>query len=352
MNQPQRHRGTEKTIGVVRRLRRLHRLVSPTFLFSSASSAQSADTSASTLCLCGSVVQPSFPRPRVSGTAMTETVLTLPLILLMLALIFFFGVSLTRLQRTSVTDRYEAWRQAEYATGPGAEFDKNPSDFGVTSLLNEAFFAGNADSLDISDRSGRVRVDEPTDLVAEQTLINALALNDPKYESRVAEDLVREQARRSPAWWRIDIATEHTWDVPLYQRFKGPIHHQHTRIDGDWSFASWIEQEYRGDRKKLGDILNDEVYFTGDIESDNDKQPDLDSLVAHSVPGVYHSFHEPFDAWLLPMDEDNDNPLARAIRLIYLSYGGYEGPALLPERDKYYRWYRPQPEPDEGDPLQ
>jgi len=284
---------------------------------------------------------------------MTETVLTLPLILLVLALIFFFGLSLTRLQRSSVTDRYEAWRQAVYATGPGAEFEKTSEGFGNTSLLKEAFFAGNADSLVVADRSGRVRVDEPVDLVADQTLANAPDSTDPRYDPQVAEDLVRAQALRSPAWWRIDLATEHTWAVPLYQRFAGPIRHQHARIDGDWSFASWIEQQHRGDRKLLGDILVDQVHFTGDDQRfDGDNQPDLDSLLAHSVPGVYHTFYEPFDAMLMPMDEDNGNPLARAIRQIYLSYGGYEGPVLLPEMQKYYRWYRPRPEPEPGESLE
>jgi hypothetical protein len=284
------------------------------------------------------------------GSAMTETVLILPLILVVLALIYFFGLSMTRLQRSSVTDRYEAWRQAIYATGPGAEFEKNPKGFGRTGLLNETFFAGNADSLEVdADRSGRVRVDEPTDIIAQEVLAIAPRSLDPLYDPQVAEGLVREHALRSPAWWRIDLATEHRWDAPFYQRFAGPVHHQSTRIDGDWSFASWIEQEYRGDRKLLGESLVDDIYFIGDdTRDDGDIYPDLDDLVPHSVPGVYHTFFVRFDEWLLPIDEKSKNPLARSIRQIYLSYGGYEGPVLLPKKAKYYRWYYPRLKPDAG----
>ena len=57
-------------------------------------------------------------RQRNFGSAMTETVLSLPLILLILALLVFFGLNMQRLQRVAVVDRYEAWRQIVDAPGP------------------------------------------------------------------------------------------------------------------------------------------------------------------------------------------------------------------------------------------
>ena len=54
---------------------------------------------------------------RCRGSAMTETVLVLPLIFIVLALLFFFGLAMTRLQRSSVTDRYEAWPSGAIRAG-------------------------------------------------------------------------------------------------------------------------------------------------------------------------------------------------------------------------------------------
>lgn len=284
---------------------------------------------------------------------MTETVLVLPLIFVVLALLFFFGQAMTRWQRSSVTDRYEAWRQAQYAPGPGAEFAKNPSEFGDADLLNQAFFADNADTLDVAGRSGRVTVTDITDTIAEETTATAPPLNDPLYQPTTAGDMVRSQMQRLPAWWRIDLATEHLSDVPLYQRFAGAVHHQSTVIDGDWAYGSWIEQLYRGERDKLGDILVNDVHFIGDDDRyDGDPYPDLDDLRPYAVQGVYHTYYtNSLDDYLRPMDEDQENPLAHAVRLLYLSYPGYRGPQVLPELSIVVLWYVPQDNLDEGDPI-
>ncbi len=289
---------------------------------------------------------------RCLGTAMMETVLVLPLVLVVLALLFFFGQAMTRLQRSSVTDRYEAWRQTQYAPGPGAEYSRGPVEFGGAGLLDQAFFAGNASDLDIAERSGRVHVSETTDLVTEAVLDIATRSDTPEYEPQSAADMVEARHLRSPAWWRIDLATEHTSSVPLYQRFAGAVHHQHTVIDGDWSYGSWIEQLHRGDRKELGDILVNDVYFIGDDERfDGDNYPDLDDLRPHGVMGVYETFYNEFDPELEVLDEENGNPIAHSIRIIYLSFGGYRGPQIVPELRPIGLWYQPRDEPDPGEAI-
>ncbi len=293
----------------------------------------------SSLRLCASVVPPPSSH-RDRGSAMTEMVLVLPLILVVLSLLLFFGLAMTRLQRSSVTDRYEAWRQTLYAPGPGAEFEKLRPEFGDAGLLNEAFFADNADGLTIEDRSGRVTVDAPTDTVA----VAAELINEG------SDALIYEQALRSPAWWRIDLATEHTSSVPLYQRFAGPVRHQHTRIDGDWAFASWIEQLHRGDRIVMGRILTDEAHFIGD-DNDSDGRRDLDDLRPQALDGIYEVYYresdEPFE-----LLQAQGNPLADAVRGIYLNLPGYVGPQLLPELAIPIVRYVPNPNPDAGQPLQ
>lgn len=282
---------------------------------------------------------------RQHGTAMMETVLVLPLVFVILALLFFFGQSMTRLQRSSVTDRYEAWRQTQYGPGPGAEFGKLPSEFGDADLLNQAFFAGNASELDVEDRAGRINVSEPTDIVASAAMSIASPSDIPAYSPDVAGEMIEQRILHSPAWWRVGLATEHTSDVPFYQRFAGPIRHQHTVIDGDWSYGSWIEQLNQGDRTILGDTLEDDVYFIGDR---GDATPDLDELRPYGVVGVYETFYVDFDSILEQMDEQDDNPIAHQIRLIYLNTGGYRGPQVLPEQGIIGLWYRPRDNTDPG----
>ncbi len=285
---------------------------------------------------------------------MTETVLVLPLIFFILALLFFFGQAMTRWQRSSVTDRYEAWRQAQYAPGPGAEFAKRGFDFGSADQLNQAFFGGNADRLDVADRSGRVNIDRPVDIIAEEARRTAMPSTSPDYDPASAEELVRELHDRAPAWWRIDLSTEHTYDVPLYQRFAGPLRHQSTRIDGDWSFATWLEQEAYRDRaahnesseRYIDRVLRDDVLYIGD-ENDSDGLRDLHELRPQSLFGIYYVYYDDADKPLEAL-ADRGNPLAQGIRGIYLSLPTYVGPVILPEVP--YRFIRLQTSssPDPG----
>lgn len=260
---------------------------------------------------------------------MTETVLVLPLILVVLALLFFFGQAMTRWQRSSVTDRYEAWRQAQYATGPGVDFAKYGQSFGSTDLLNEAFFAGNADRLDVAGRAGRINIQEPIDLIAEETYTIASGTVAQGYDPTKAENLVRELHQRSPAWWRIDLATEHESSVPLYERFAGEVRHQSTVIDGDWAFAFWVEQEHRGIRDDVDRVLVNDVYL--DIAPDGrDGNVDLYDYRPYALVGIYYAYYEDIEQPLEALDEQ-DNPLASAVRGIYLNLPNYIGPQILPE---------------------
>jgi hypothetical protein len=270
---------------------------------------------------------------------MSETVLVLPLVFVVLALLFFFGQAMTRLQRSSVTDRYEAWRQTLYAPGPGAQFAKRGRSFGDAGLLNQAFFAGNASRLDIADRSGRIDVQEPIDLVANQTLDTAVESTSPRYDPATAQQAVRDFARRAPAWWRIDLSTEHTYTVPLYQRFAGPVRHQSTRIDGDWSFASWIEQKHRGVPSDVADTLTNDVLFVGDT-NDADGLRDLNELRPQALFGLYDVYYRDADQPLETLAQQG-NPLASAVRGIYLNLPTYVGPTIQPELS--YRLVRYQP---------
>ena len=258
---------------------------------------------------------------------MTETVLVLPLVFVVLALLFFFGQAMTRWQRSSVTDRYEAWREAQYAPGPGVRFEKHNPVFGPADQLNEAFFAGRADRIDVADRSGRVNVQEPIDMIAEEALSVASSTRALGYDPDTAEDYVRDLYCRAPAWWRTDLSTEHTSSVPLYQRFAGAVKHQSTVIDGDWTFAFWVEQENRGQRKQVSNVLTNDVHLN--VAPDKDGYRDLYDYRPYSMSGLYYTYYEDIDKPLLSL-EDQGNTLASAIRGIYMNMPDYIGPQVLP----------------------
>ena len=75
------------------------------------------------------------------GAVMTEFVLVLPLLVLIIALVMFFGQALARSQRNIVMARYDTWRAADGAPGPSAGLPDH-------ALLNETFFNSAADSID------------------------------------------------------------------------------------------------------------------------------------------------------------------------------------------------------------
>ncbi len=280
--------------------------------------------------------------PRYRGSAMTETVLVLPLIFIVLALLFFFGLAMTRLQRSSVTDRYEAWRQAQYAPAPGVEFNKHRrADFGSGGLLNEMFFADNADELDVADRAGRVEVDELVDLIANQTYEEAQAYPVDGYNPSDVEQYVRDLHEHTPAWWRIELSTEHVTNIPLYKQFAGPVKHQHTVIDGDWTFVYWMEQEHRGVHSYINPILRDDVYLV------NTKH--IYDFRPYAFMGIYYTYYEndTADASLKALEEQG-NELAHVIRGIYMNLPDYIGPQVLPEIYPHYLRLNTSCDIDEG----
>ncbi|MEX2672997.1 MAG: hypothetical protein WD294_12905 [Phycisphaeraceae bacterium] len=67
---------------------------------------------------------------------MTEFVLVMPMLMLVLALLFYFGSLGVRVQQGSAMARYEVWRAAMEGTGPAVEAD------GAADQLRAAFFPG------------------------------------------------------------------------------------------------------------------------------------------------------------------------------------------------------------------
>ncbi|MCC6682591.1 MAG: hypothetical protein IT445_16955 [Phycisphaeraceae bacterium] len=159
------------------------------------------------------------------GSAMTETVLSLPLILLILALLIFFGQNMQRLQRVAVVDRYEAWRQIVDAPGPKTD-----------NALNTVFFGGNAPSLKVYPTVGYF-TDTQDFLVSEAQLTSDQA---SAWMATMFDELPGS----------ISMQAKATFEQPVkaLSKFTGPIIHHHTVLDGDWRYAPWAEWRQEVDR--------------------------------------------------------------------------------------------------------
>ena len=225
-----------------------------------------------------------------SGTAMGEMVLVLPLLFVILALLLYFGRGVVRVQHAQVMDRYEAWRQAAGAPGPAVGTGNDE--------LNQLFFGSSAASINY-DGSGWFPSQAADDLV--DAAVDRQAPN----EYRVSQ-LVRAAISQSDNGRTVGFATRHSNTVPLLGRFAGPIRHGHTRIGHDWAHVNgWSVTTQSG-----GGLSGTSQWNRAGPYGPNILAPVRD-------------IHYPtFDADLAAIG----NPLAEAIRGIYLSRPGYGGP--------------------------
>lgn len=235
------------------------------------------------------------PRLKRSGTAMGEMVLVLPLLMLILALLIFFGRGVVRGQHAQVMDRYEAWRSVSAAPGPAAQgATDNPQ-------LNQLFFGANAESIeyDLSSYFPGLAGDELTRAAA--------AVNAPN-EYHLSE-LVETSLRYNDRGRTVTFNTQHANRRRVWERFDQPTRHRHTRLGNDWAHVNGWNAD--ADQQGLGGTAN--WRRTGPYG------PNV-------LPPLRDIFYPDFDADLANVG----NPLADAIRGLYLSRPGYAGPTVTP----------------------
>lgn len=165
------------------------------------------------------------------AASMSETLLVMPFLVIILALILYFGRDLVRVQHALVMDRSAAWQQV--GRGPAPPVD--PPDDYYERQLNQMFFAGRALEIE-ADMSGYFPDDAQRRLEAESGLFNA---NTQDYATRLFAGL--------PAGHHARLTTRHDETVPFWRQFQGPIRHGHTRIEHEWRYANawrWVQ----GDR--------------------------------------------------------------------------------------------------------
>jgi len=174
--------------------------------------------------------------PRRRGAVMTETVLILPIIMFLLAVMVFFGWGMLRVQRASVMDRYEAWRQVYHGYGPAVVSDDPDTAVDEQTLqVNDTFFDGRADAIAYAG----VNRD---DRYLQERLRGYAAGQD-----RAAGVLAARFTERWPSGRRVTFTTTHVPEVPLWTIFGDDIRHGHTRIGHEWKYVNRVSLDSHGD---------------------------------------------------------------------------------------------------------
>lgn len=225
------------------------------------------------------------PQPPRRGTVMIETVLVLPLIVTVLALIFYFGWAMPHLQRAAMVDRYAAWRQVTHAPGPAATADS-------TAQLNTTFFAGKAASLQLLQQVGF-----PT--AARQAWLAEAAALDPNVGR-----LARSAAQAWPAGREVSVQLEYNATTPLGRFLQGTIRHHHVRLGNEWKYVNRMH-----------------------LSPTDEKWHPMPRPVLSLSPYLRQIFFPNLDAALRPLDQ-RGNAIAHALRQDYAAQPPYAGPAL------------------------
>lgn len=237
----------------------------------------------------------STPTGKIRGGAVImEMVLVLPLLAVVLALMFYLGRGMVRVQRTAMAARSAAWSQVGRGPGPGTEADQ----------LNQMFFAGNAESVEVS-QDGYF----PTD--AESQLAQFADL----YSGETGA-LVRSTLERMPNGCRVQLTVTHSEAAAVWQRFDGPSRHRHTRIEHEWRHAAgW---RLRGEADQPAWPSHGLWYPQG---------PGASNLAA-----VPDTFFPDFDTLLVNLDAPGPAAtMPRMIRGLYLASPSYLGPWMDPQ---------------------
>jgi hypothetical protein len=217
---------------------------------------------------------------------MAETVLALPFLMLILLFIAYFGRNSVRIERTHMMDRYEAWREAGSGTGPSPDDPRGHPQMNDTWFNNTATAITHVSTGDFPDDAPEQWIDEASQRTNE------------------AGELARKMWETMARGKTSQFSTRHDTSNILLEQFNGPVNAQHTVQGHDWKFINGYKhraEEYEPDQKK--------------------------GPYAHNLNPLRDLFYEAFDRTLEGMS-DNQNPLAKTMRGLYLDIPGYRGPKV------------------------
>lgn len=240
---------------------------------------------------------------RARGAAMIEGLLVLPIIMLMLSLAIYFGLSMQRFERTMMMDRYESWRGAARAPGPSAGTTADSS----TLELRDTFFAGDNPSVGF-EPSDYFPI-EPTDDLRQA----ASSLNGG------AATLMGQYFAQFPRGRSIRFSVTDQSGVALWDRlFPGALRHRHTKMDTDWKFFNHVVEGNRWYDDRTGTW---ETVYDPRFDDAEDGLPTMGPANA-----VRETFYADFDRRLDPYAASN--PVAERVQEFYTYYPNYHGPTL------------------------
>jgi len=158
------------------------------------------------------------------GAAMTETVVALPLILVLLALMLFFGLNMQRWQRVTMASRYEAWRQMDDGERVAEQLALDGE------RINDLVFAGNAADVSVQVRHG------------EATAAGQLLERETAAASQDAHDWMRSMLAEAPGTRGVGVEASFAAPAGALRGFGRPMRHHHVVLDGDWRYAPWLHR--------------------------------------------------------------------------------------------------------------
>ncbi|MCE9592516.1 MAG: hypothetical protein K8S99_18570 [Planctomycetes bacterium] len=284
--------------------------------------------------------------PHRRGAVMSEMVLVLPLILLILALLIFFGYGMVRVQHSQVMDRYEAWRAASHTlyNEPGGSSltvsrPPNADDTNAHQLLNETFFANNASSITHSVGNS-LSGDATEELISRTSGFSADAGN-----------VARAVYNSLPDGRTDEFHVTHANTVRALEMLNNDISHAHTRTAHDWLFNNgWVESFYRWNNlpplyanqmQQIDDhvlLLQRQVGMTVqtvrniNVEAVVERDEGYvtwtrNGPIASPLNGVSEELYSDMDQGLESLSGQG-NGLAGAIRAMYLNNPAYVGPFM------------------------
>ena len=226
-----------------------------------------------------------YEKYKQRGSVMAEAVLVMPLLMVVFALVVFFGFGMMRYERDSMMDRYAVWR--DVVDGPGAS---------TSTELNKAFLNEHAEYIDIH--------------------------RNPVFPSGEREHLqwVMEEQWEIPVWQNSFIAdatdsfvtgklyrfhTKHPSVFASLSEWRSVNHHGFVRIDHEWKFANGIR-------------LDDEKGWMPQ------------SSRSHHVDVLRDHFYEEVDYSLETLENAQNEDAAR-MRNMYRFVPAYRGPVVWKE---------------------
>jgi hypothetical protein len=174
-----------------------------------------------------------FRRPRRRGTALIEFVMAVPFLAFIIALIFFFGWSMTNQQHVKVSDRYTTWR--ETLTNDSVTDDD----------LNRLFFQRRAQNVDITRGSSAS--------VASRSLVGEAG----RWGRSAGELSDRLVAEFLPGDRSTEVGAEFRSSVGAWRRLTGAIHSRHDREGVQWEWRDGRAGDARCERAVCEQFLRD-----------------------------------------------------------------------------------------------